>query len=34
MKDVIIATLFKKGATEMCDNYRGLSLITHVGKGT
>ena len=31
-KDVIIATLFKKGATESCDNYRGLSLITHVGK--
>jgi len=31
-KDVKFATLFKKGATEMCDNYRGLSLITHVGK--
>jgi len=22
-KDVIIATLFKMGATEICDNYRG-----------
>jgi len=31
-KDVIIATLFKKGATESCDNYRGLSLIAHVCK--
>jgi len=32
VKDVIIATLFKKRATESCDNYRGLRLITHVGK--
>ena len=31
-KDVIIAILFKKGAIHDCNNYRGLSLISHIGK--
>ena len=30
-KDVVISVLFKKGETGNCDNYRGLSLISHVG---
>jgi hypothetical protein len=29
---VIICILFKKGDVRDCNNYRGLSLITHVGK--
>jgi hypothetical protein len=32
MKDVIIAILFKKGDKRDCGNYRGLSLIAHMGK--
>jgi hypothetical protein len=31
-KDVIISILFKKGDKRDCNNYRGLSLITHIGK--
>jgi hypothetical protein len=31
-KDVIIAVLFKKGRVVDCNNYRGLSLIAHIGK--
>jgi endonuclease/exonuclease/phosphatase family metal-dependent hydrolase len=31
-RDVIVSILFKKGDTEVCDNYRGLSLIAHHGK--
>jgi hypothetical protein len=30
--DVIITILFKKGDRRDCNNYRGISLITHVGK--
>ena len=32
IKDVIIAVLFKKGSAMDCINYRGLSLISHIGK--
>ena len=32
IKDVIIAVLFKKGSALDCNNYRGLSLISHIGK--
>ena len=32
MRDVIITTLFKKGSPLLCDNYRTLSLINHMGK--
>jgi hypothetical protein len=32
IKDVIIAVLFKKGSALDCNNYRGLSLISHLGK--
>ena len=32
LKDVIITTLFKKGSPMICDNYRTLSLINHIGK--
>lgn len=32
MKDVIISILFKKGSQMDCNNYRGLSLISHLGK--
>ena len=32
MKDVIIYILFKKGSRLDCNNYRGLSLISHLGK--
>lgn len=32
LKDVIITTLFKKGDPLLCDNYRTLSLINHIGK--
>jgi hypothetical protein len=32
MKDVIISILFKKGSQLDCNNYRGLSLISHLGK--
>ena len=32
LKDVIITTLFKKGSPLVCDNYRTLSLINHLGK--
>lgn len=31
-KDVIISILFKKGDKRDCNNYRGSSLISHVGK--
>ena len=31
-KDVIITILFKKGDPSLCDNYRGISLIAHLGK--
>ena len=32
IKDVIISILFKKGSQMDCNNYRGLSLIAHLGK--
>jgi exonuclease III len=32
LKDVIITLLFKKGSSLLCDNYRTLSLINHIGK--
>ena len=32
LKDVIITLLFKKGSPLLCDNYRTLSLINHIGK--
>ena len=31
-KDVIITILFKKGDSADCNNYRGISLISHIGK--
>jgi hypothetical protein len=31
-RDVITTMLFKKGGRRDCNNYRGISLITHVGK--
>ena len=32
LKDAIIAYLFKKGEVTDCNNYRGLSLLAHIGK--
>ncbi len=32
LKDVIITYVFKKGTSTDCNNYRGLSLISHLGK--
>ena len=31
LKDVVIAVLYKKGDTRVCDNYRGISLINREG---
>ena len=31
-KDVIISVLYKKGDVHHCNNYRGISLINHIGK--
>jgi Reverse transcriptase (RNA-dependent DNA polymerase) len=31
-KDAILVTLFKNGSKECCDNYRGISLLSVVGK--
>ena len=32
LKDVIITILHKTGSLFTCDNYRGISLINHLGK--
>lgn len=32
LKDVIVVSIFKKGNTLDCGNYRGVSLISHMGK--
>jgi hypothetical protein len=32
LKDVVIVSIFKKGSTFDCGNYRGVALIAHIGK--
>ena len=32
LKDIVITILFKKGDDKCLDNYRGIALISHVGK--
>lgn len=32
LKDVVVVSIFKKGSTLDCGNYRGVALIAHMGK--
>ena len=32
LRDALIVTLFKKGDKSLCSNYRGISLLSAVGK--